>query len=77
MNLATYISVGEKVFRPKLTLFIQLEDGLAVDATLSTETRKFLKSLALSQNLMSPGEAVLETLPGEINEQEQLELLKA
>lgn len=40
---------GEKQLRPKLTLFVQLEDGRAVDASLTPETRLYLEQLALSQ----------------------------
>ncbi|KAI0912411.1 SPX domain-containing protein [Ustulina deusta] len=35
-------------FRPRLTVFIHLEDGIAVDAKLSPSTRDFLQKLALS-----------------------------
>ncbi|KAI0550891.1 RING-14 protein [Xylaria curta] len=35
-------------FRPRLTIFIHLEDGVAVDAKLSPSTRDFLRKLALS-----------------------------
>jgi E3 ubiquitin-protein ligase BAH len=43
-------SLGEnEYFHPKLTLFIQLEDGLAVDATLSPDTRNYLENLASKQ----------------------------
>ncbi|KAF2971971.1 hypothetical protein GQX73_g1570 [Xylaria multiplex] len=36
------------LFRPRLTVFIHLEDGVAVDAKLSPSTRDFLQKLALS-----------------------------
>ena len=42
-------SGDNKYFHPKLTLFIQLEDGLAVDATLSPDTRKYLENLVSKQ----------------------------
>lgn len=35
-------------FRPRLTIFVHLEDGVAVDAKLSPSTRHFLQNLALS-----------------------------
>ncbi|KAE8449927.1 hypothetical protein EG329_007066 [Mollisiaceae sp. DMI_Dod_QoI] len=41
---------GDTKFAPKLTLFIQLEDGVAVDATLSPETREYLEHLAAKQH---------------------------
>ncbi|KAI0467235.1 RING-14 protein [Xylaria cf. heliscus] len=34
-------------FRPRLTVFVHLEDGVAVDAKLSPSTRDFLRKLAL------------------------------
>jgi len=34
--------------RPKLTLYVQLEDGLAVDAQLSPDTRAYFEKLALN-----------------------------
>jgi E3 ubiquitin-protein ligase BAH len=39
----------KKHLRPKLTLFVQLENGLAVDATLTPETRAYLEQLAARQ----------------------------
>ena len=42
-------SGDNKYFHPKLTLFIQLEDGLPVDATLSPDTRKYLENLVSKQ----------------------------
>lgn len=56
-------------FRPKLTLFIQLEDGLAVDAALSTETRDFLKKLVLSQEVKYPS----KSLDGTFDESQKTE----
>lgn len=35
-------------FRPRLTVFVHLENGAAVDATLSPSTRNFLQTLALT-----------------------------
>ncbi|KAI0436405.1 RING-14 protein [Xylaria telfairii] len=35
-------------FRPRLTVFVHLEDGVAIDAKLSPSTRYFLQKLALS-----------------------------
>jgi len=43
------LSGDNKYFHPKLTLFIQLRDGLTVDATLSPDTRKYLENLASKQ----------------------------
>ncbi|RDW73858.1 hypothetical protein BP5796_07300 [Coleophoma crateriformis] len=40
----------KSVFRPKLVLFIRSEDGLAVDAELSSATRQFLEALVSKQN---------------------------
>ncbi|GAP89815.2 putative RING-14 protein [Rosellinia necatrix] len=37
-------------YRPRLTIFIHLEDGVAVDAKLSPPTRDFLQKLALSNS---------------------------
>ncbi|KAE9369434.1 hypothetical protein N431DRAFT_493241 [Stipitochalara longipes BDJ] len=39
---------GSKRPIPKLTLFVKFEDGIAVDAALSPDTRKYLESLAPS-----------------------------
>ncbi|KAL3426180.1 hypothetical protein PVAG01_02971 [Phlyctema vagabunda] len=36
-------------FRPKLTLFVQVKDGLAIDATLSPATRQYLERLVSTQ----------------------------
>ncbi|KAI3319961.1 RING-14 protein [Xylariaceae sp. AK1471] len=36
------------LFRPRLTVFVHLEDGVAVDAKLSPSTREFLQKLALN-----------------------------
>ena len=41
--------------RPKLTVFIRLEDGVAVDAKLSPPTREFLQKLALSNPALAAG----------------------
>lgn len=38
-----------KEFRPKLTMFVTLDQGIAVDATLSKDTRKYLEKLARKQ----------------------------
>ncbi|KAI0517682.1 RING-14 protein [Xylaria bambusicola] len=47
-------SGGESVhFRPKLTVFVKVEDGIAVDATLSPSTREFLQKLALSSTALT------------------------
>ena len=43
------VTLGKETFIPKLTLFIQLEDGYAVDAALSPDTRKYLESLVFKQ----------------------------
>lgn len=47
-------SGNKSVFRPKLVLFIRSEDGLAVDAELSSATRQFLKTLVSKQNEKAP-----------------------
>lgn len=41
--------------RPRLTVFVHLENGAAVDATLSPSTRKFLQKLALSNTAVTNG----------------------
>lgn len=41
------LSGNHKVFRPKLTLYF--EDELAVNATLSSDTRAFLEDLVIKQ----------------------------
>lgn len=52
------------VFRPKLTFYIQ--DGVAVDASLSPETRAYLEALAFRQGLLrGDGPAV----PGHVLDQ--------
>lgn len=33
------------MIRPTLTLYVQLEDGMAIDASLSPDTRNYLASL--------------------------------
>ena len=40
------------MIRPTLILYVQLEDGMAVDASLSPDTRKYLASLADKQRLL-------------------------
>ncbi|KAI0424943.1 RING-14 protein [Xylaria sp. FL1042] len=42
-------------FRPRLTVYIHLEDGIAVDAKLSPSTREFLQKLALSNEVILEG----------------------
>ncbi|KAI0798354.1 RING-14 protein [Xylaria sp. FL0064] len=42
-------------FRPRLTVYIHLEDGIAVDAKLSPSTREFLQKLALSNTDIADG----------------------
>ncbi|KAI0389336.1 RING-14 protein [Xylariaceae sp. FL0594] len=37
---------GSTLFRPRLTIFVHLEDGVAVDAKLAPATREFLQKLA-------------------------------
>lgn len=39
------------MFRPKLTLYVRVEDGVAIDATLSPGTLDYLTKLALKQNV--------------------------
>ncbi|KAJ3558130.1 hypothetical protein NPX13_g9781 [Xylaria arbuscula] len=41
--------------RPRLTVFIKLEDGVAVDAKLSPSTRDFLQKLAVSNPTLTVG----------------------
>ncbi len=50
---------GEQKRLPKLTLFVHLENGVVVDATLSPETRKCLETLAMKQ-----GSVTVTALPG-------------
>jgi hypothetical protein len=55
-RVLTVARLGDKsLFQPKLTLL--LRDGLAVDATLSPDTRKFLEKLVSQQR---PGVATLD-----------------
>ncbi|KAI1117815.1 RING-14 protein [Nemania sp. NC0429] len=42
-------------FRPRLTVFVHLENGAVVDATLSPLTREFLQKLALSNTATTNG----------------------
>ncbi|GAW17896.1 hypothetical protein ANO14919_073640 [Xylariales sp. No.14919] len=42
-------------FRPRLTVFVHLENGVAVDAKLSPSTRDFLQKLALSNAAVTDG----------------------
>ncbi|KAI0404040.1 SPX domain-containing protein [Xylaria palmicola] len=42
-------------FRPRLTVFVHLEDGVAVDAKLSPATRDYLQKLALSNAASTDG----------------------
>ncbi|KAI1419892.1 RING-14 protein [Xylaria sp. FL1777] len=42
-------------FRPRLTVFIRLVDGIAVDAKLSPSTRDFLQKLAVSNAVHTDG----------------------
>ena len=61
------------MLQPKLTLFIQLEDGHAVDAGLSTQTREFLKSLVLSQKSRNSSSETLDGTCDEGGKEQQLE----
>jgi E3 ubiquitin-protein ligase BAH len=49
LDTKTDLKSGDKEYHPKLTLLVRLEDGLAVDAALSTDTRKYLEKLASKQ----------------------------
>ncbi|KAI1295016.1 RING-14 protein [Xylaria venustula] len=42
-------------YRPRLTVFVRLEDGIAVDAKLSPSTRDYLQKLALSNIATTDG----------------------
>jgi hypothetical protein len=42
------ITADSTIFRPRLTIFVRLEDGVAVDAKLTPSTRDFLQKLALN-----------------------------
>ncbi|KAI0969097.1 RING-14 protein [Xylaria arbuscula] len=42
-------------YRPRLTVFVRLEDGIAVDAKLSPSTRDYLQKLALSNATTTDG----------------------
>ncbi|KAI0198680.1 RING-14 protein [Astrocystis sublimbata] len=42
-------------FRPRLTVFVRLEDGVAVDAKLSPSTRDFLQKLAIDNAAATGG----------------------
>lgn len=68
-NLLLTSGAGEKVLRPKLTLFIRLEDGLAVDATLSTDTREFLKLLARGRTKKDNASEILHAISEEKDQQ--------
>lgn len=48
-SIRSDMNTDEKQLRPKLTLFVQLENGLAVDATLTPETKRYLENLAAKQ----------------------------
>ena len=47
---------GDKFLVPRLTIFVELEDGLAMDAALSPGTRKYLEMLALAQQCIDGSE---------------------
>ncbi len=53
-----------KAFPPKLTLYIQLDDGVAIDAGLSPNTRKYLEDLASKQR---PPASSSASLASEVN----------
>lgn len=55
----TNSSPGEEKPIPKLTLFVQFEDGIAVDAALSPETKRYLETLAHKD---TPGDSLMGTL---------------
>ncbi|KAI1262034.1 RING-14 protein [Xylariaceae sp. FL1019] len=61
-------------FRPRLTVFVQLKDGIAVDARLTPATREFLEKIAFEQTPDSTGNLPLVTAapslgdPGSSNE---------
>jgi E3 ubiquitin-protein ligase BAH len=46
---ANILSGDVNEIHPKLTLFVRIENGLAVDATLSSETRTYLEGLVFQQ----------------------------
>ncbi|KAI0153330.1 RING-14 protein [Xylariaceae sp. FL1272] len=48
-------------FRPRLTVFVQLKDGIAVDARLTPATREFLEKIALEQTPKPTGDLPLVT----------------
>lgn len=48
--LADIFAEDAETVIPKLTLYVQLEDGIAVDATLSPDTRKYLEGLAVKHS---------------------------
>ncbi|KAJ8125221.1 hypothetical protein O1611_g8418 [Lasiodiplodia mahajangana] len=50
-------------FRPRLTVFIHLENGVAVDAELSPSTRQFLQRLALSSTATTGSALPLNSKP--------------
>ncbi|KAI6377153.1 hypothetical protein MCOR25_002650 [Pyricularia grisea] len=52
--LASYELDGSTVLRPRLTVFVHLEDGEAVDATLTPASRKFLEKLSSGRVTTSP-----------------------
>lgn len=56
--LSTHASPGEEKPIPKLTLFVQFEDGIAVDAALSPETKRYLETLA---HKSTPGDSLTGT----------------
>jgi hypothetical protein len=41
---------------PKLTLFVQFEDGIAVDAALTPDTKRYLETLA---HKGTPGDSLM------------------
>ena len=49
---------GEEKPIPKLTLFVQFENGIAVDAALSPETKRYLETLA---HKGTPGDSLMGT----------------
>jgi hypothetical protein len=58
---------SDKMLIPRLTLFVELENGVAVDAALSPETRRFLEKLVLEHrsraNTLDGAHAIQEEKP--------------
>lgn len=58
------------MFRPTLTIYVQLEGGMAIDASLSPDTRNYLASLVDKQRqLVGLSSSLKEQCKGDLSKE--------